>query len=405
MLLNITNESTRKMNNLEWMLEAWDLGSGERQMLPVRAVDIYFWTVESAQQMLATLQTSTDIQSILIDGRVQKCTSIESNMNVNRLEGDSSPRAVINLPQRLTNTADLPLPPSAGPSHSIAFTYNPAAPAATEAVLYRDKSPPPADTDAPFNATLAYQAPIASTSMVPSYDVTQLSRKQFAQAPRDDGHYFELPPPPPLAQPVFLQPAPKTPPSRQLLSFDAPPTAQLTTPQHLSTLFSPPSEVYTTASGLKLRSPSQTDAEFPSPQFATYKTPTSSPAPPPIRSLQGTPDHLHQYKQAQMYSPNSHGIVQAHTSPGYMPSPGLLPGFGAQPLYGTSSTSSFSHGSPALVSPYNIHSQAYRPTEAELGAHTSGKKQAEGLMGRVDSTSDRLEKKVGNFLKRLDKRL
>jgi hypothetical protein len=377
-------------------------------VLPVRAIDIYFWTVEDAQQMLAALKAVTSIRSLRVDGQDQRRTSIASDTVVGRLENIALSSPVVpEAPKPLGSMASLP-PPPANTSFP-ATSYNPAAPAAPEAVVYRAKTPPPPDGGATLTAALGDAVPsLASPSHFSTYELSQLSPKQFAQALRDDGQYFNLPPPPapPIGQPVFLQPAPKTPPSRQLLSFDAPPTAQSTTPQHLSTLFSPPTGPNTPASDLKLRSPSQAQAEFPSPQYATYRTPPEfppKPPPPPPVAQQAIPEHMNQYRPAQMYSPGVYGHIQAQASPGYIPSPGLLPAFGSHSQYGTPTASNFPHG--PLVSPHNIHSQAYRPTEAELGIRRAEKKQAGGFMGAVDAVSEKTEKKVGKWLKRVDKRL
>lgn len=52
---------------------------------------------------------------------------------------------------------------------------------------------------------------------------------------------------------------------------------------------------------------------------------------------------------------------------------------------------------------YGVHHQVYRPTEGEAVVKTSDK-QAAGPRGKFEDRADKVEKKVGGFLKKLEKR-
>jgi len=264
----------------------------------------------------------------------------------------------------------------------VVVSYNPASPRAPEPLVYREKTPPPADGEVGIGAVMRGEE-------VPAGTVVQYQQYgSLPQAPVMESATPRVP-----GSPVQ---APATPPNQFLTSFAPPPTAQTNTPQRLQGIFRPPSVSASPVRALPLRNEDQ-----PRPQYATFGN--SLPPPPPVvRSAMGYSEQGHssyQSQQSQMYSPSfyAQGQEQTQATPTYMPSPGLQPGF--SPYHQPQSTQT------GMVSPYAVHSQAYRPTEEELAAHSDKDRQSEGLFGALDARAVKVEKGFSKWLGRLDKRL
>ena len=79
-----------------------------------------------------------------------------------------------------------------------------------------------------------------------------------------------------------------------------------------------------------------------------------------------------------------------------------------QPGEARKASGGYHDANPYQTGDYAIHQQAYRPTEAETGAHKKNSKQrAEGdaRPGRLEAGAERVEKKVNRFLRGLEKRI
>jgi len=360
----------------DWALKAYSLRNDNEASFTVHAMDIYFWGVEDAQRTLQALRLlGSAVGSLQFDGEEVNQSQNERASIVQRLES-----VAISNPASEVTRKVVP-PPLVSPSVAVA-SYNPASPQAPEPLVYREKTPPPADTEAGLGTVVRREA--QGDNFATQYQLYG----NALEPPATESATPQIPGPP-------LQ-APATPPNQFLTAFALTPTAQTNTPQRLQGIFNPPSISASPVRALPLRNEDQ-----PKPQYATYGS--SLPPPPPVvRSATGYTEPgsaSYQHQQSQMYSPSYYapGQGQAQATPTYMPPSGFQPGF--SPYYQPQSTHA------GLASPYAVHSQAYRPTEEELAAHGDKDKQSEGLFGALDARAVKVEKGISKWLGRLDKRL
>jgi len=360
----------------EWALKALSLGNDTEAFFRVHAIDVYFWGIGDAQRTLQALRLlGSAVGSLHIDGEEVSQVQNEASI-VQRLES-----VAISDPASEVTRKAAP-PPLTSPSVAIA-SYGPASPRAPEPLAYREKTPPPADGEVGLGTVMRGEA------QSDNFATQHQAYGNLSEPSATESATLQIPGP-------SLQ-APATPPNQFLTSFAPPPTAQTNTPQRLQGIFNPPSVTASPVRALPLRNEDQ-----PKPQYATYGNSLPPPPPPVVRSATGYAEQgssSYQHQQSQMYSPSFYPQRQAQgqATPTYMPSPGLQPGF--SPYYQPQSIQA------GMVSPYAVHSQAYRPTEEELAAHGDKDKQSEGLFGALDARAVKVEKGISKWLGRLDKRL
>lgn len=384
----------------EWQLRAYDLRKESQSLLSLKSIEIYFWHQDDAQDFVQALNAVADLKDLQIDGQAIGQPQASTSTLVGRLEhvaitSASTPTALPGL---------------------IAAPYDPAAPVAPEPLAYREKTPPPSDGAVGLSATIGGQ--LSSTESPTTY---QTSPPHLSQPYQEQAAYFQIPPPPTqqgVSRQSIQQPEPPmtpqhqrtglltppmtgtmqreqidpvTPANQQTLSFAPPPTAQSSTPSQLRGLFVPLPANGTPSSTLPLRDSSPEQGLVRSTSLSQSLMP-----PPPsfaasTQPMLGSPFQYQQ--QAQLY--NDFAQLQATASSSQTYSPGFSPY--SHSHYDTPTSAAFPNASV-------IHAQAYQPTEAELNSHLQKAEQG-GLLGMIDSRSARIEKGVGKWLKRLDKRL
>jgi hypothetical protein len=352
----------------QWHLPTFDPHNQNKYHYKLHSLDIYFWTQDDA------LQFVNGIRRVVAP---QQCEILDEPAPSARRSGDMSSvvqkleKAAISQPQAQRGQAAngpgaLPGPPpmsavsgssASPPGGFVPMAYNPAAPAAPEAVRPREKTPPPEDGPVnPLQQTLASDAATPfSPGLVPS-----------GLGPLSPG----VPPPQfhsPLGAPSFAPP-----PQHSVLSPGLPPAGfGQTHPglQRAATVPIAPGMASPYASG------------FPgSPGFA----------PPPQASaavIAGPPVH------------------QTPTPPGQgMASPGPPPGGYSQYSYANAGVNQAALGGQAQ---YGVHQQMYRPTQEEMG---HGHKQPgpytpkSDARGRMEENAGRLERGVTGMLKKFEKK-
>ncbi|KAI0845716.1 hypothetical protein F5Y00DRAFT_245823 [Daldinia vernicosa] len=353
----------------QWHLPTYDPRNENKYHYKLHSLDIYFWTHGDA------LQFVNGVRRVLPASQVEVADEPgppphpysqfqDTNPLVQKLENVaisdpkySSPKPA---PQGIPTFA--PPPTSAAtddskntsPQSFAPIAYNPAAPAAAEQRIHREKTPPPEDDGHdPLAAAVALDHIPPYT---PGYGATN-----FSAPPGGPG----LPGPPQvhpgLASPGLVSPGLVSPglPTPGIASPGFPPTQfghlQRSATVPVSGLASP---------GLV----SPYGANFPgSPGFAP---------PPPPQS------------------------TQHHPTPPPVQSPGLPP-----PPPGGYSHYSYSNAQQAPGSvDYSIHQQLYRPTEQEHASkYEKYKPKVEG-QSRLGQNAERLEKGVTGMLKKFEKR-
>ena len=362
-------------------------------MYKLHTVDIYFWIKEDALQFVNGIRRVLPATQITILDEPLAPPTHHDDMSpvVQKLENvaisDPSYHNGQTRDSRTSSTA-FPGPPiSATPqsqesANFAPMAYNPAAPAAPEAIKHREKTPPPEDGAAnPLAAAaISDQAQNFNPNFGQSFGQPHLQRSftgppgVFSGPPaQPQTSYFTGPPAPPpqqpQTQPPSLQQQPMSSPFAQHFqhSFAAPPTAATIAlpyaqPPH-SALAQQPPPAYQ----------QQPPSHIPVTQYANYPgSPQSSITSPGI------------------YSP---GIA----SPGSLTA-GAPPGGFSQFQY----NNSLSNTQP-LANDYSIHQQVYRPTEDEAARHLP--KASKPPKGKLEARAGQVEKGVGSLFRKLEKKI
>ena len=375
----LSGQQTPSPNTQEWHLPTFDPHNENKYLYKLHTVDIYFWTKDDALQFVNGIRRVLPATQITILDEPIAPPPHHDDMSpvVQKLENvaisDPSYQHGQTRDSRTTSTA-FPGPPiSATPqseqsANFAPMAYNPAAPAAPETIMYREKTPPPEDGAA--NPLAAAATSDQGQAFTPSY-----LQRGFSGPPGQIGlppqtSYFTGPPAPPPQQQLPPQ-QPSVSPFAQHFqhSFAAPPTAATITLPYAQPppASAPPPPAYQ----------QQPPAHIPVTQYANY--------PGSPHSAMTTPG---------IYSP---GVASPLTSPGIY-SPGAPPGGFSQFQY----NNSISNTQP-LNNDYSIHSQVYRPTEDEAARHLP--KAGKPPRGKLEARAGQVEKGVGSLLKRLEKKI
>ncbi|KAJ5234809.1 uncharacterized protein N7469_003977 [Penicillium citrinum] len=351
----------------EWRLPSGDPRNERHSLLRLHTLDIYFWTLDDANQFIdiagrilskSQLETDRPAQSEQpMSSVVQQLENVavtdpayQNGQTPNsRSEALSTIAPATQGPQQVSS---FPPPPPSGPTseqqspaeqtqtpESFApLPYNPAAPAAPEPIKHREKTPPP--EDGADGTGLA--AAVAADNGIPYTPQSQ------------------------VGAPVGM--------------------AALTTPPKL------PSAGLTNPATLSSRSSIQSPG-LPSYQQSFQSGPMIF-APPP----QDPNAHLYAQQQAQQL----HALTQ---SPPHSNKAVQIAGYS-----NFSYDKSQQQQQQPAGSEYNVHNQLYIPTESEANSQIYQKAQKSakntGPRGRkFEDTADKLESGVNRFFKKLEKKL
>lgn len=306
-------------------------------------------------------------------------------------------------------------------SNFTPMAYNPAAPPAPEPIAHREKTPPPDDGDAGTGLSHAMkhdQGYVAGPS-AGGYQVGSGPPNMFG------GGYAAPPPPPPTQHGYNTHQQGYTtspPPPSTAAAYSASPQSQFS-PVHdqrnsvmsNTPSFGPPptqlevardhrhsvaAETYVPAS------PPQQPIITPGSQF--YQSLSSSGTKPLAHVQPQYPDYLSSGGPGAPAAvmPPAPGTQSFSGPPGQQPPPG---GFSTYD-YRTPSQSA-RPPSQGQANPYDVHSQLYRPTEAEMahGHGGSGSRKSRTNSNKLDKTDTRttsqVDKKVGGWFKKLEKKI
>ncbi|KAI9689033.1 MAG: hypothetical protein M1822_000770 [Bathelium mastoideum] len=419
----------------QWHLPAPDPHNEGHYVFKLNEIDIYFWTMEDASTFLdAAKRVLPDHQFRIRDSPtpaaehrdmmspvVQKLEQVAITKPFQGKRSDSLSTNQSSVPPSMTPGTTASSPPNDSQQTFVPMAYNPAAPAAPEPIAHREKTPPPVDGEggtglvaaamndqAQMHATHQWANPYAQAHpqiQQPGY---------FSGQPQRQPSSGSMPPPPPLngnGSPHHLQRAgtfPQPPPSHTS-------TSQISTPQGYpyapSSIASPPPPPPSDPSanpaysqyGLPARQTSQTSQ---SSYTSSGYNPTQhySPNPQQQQHQQQSPQPPYSPYPPQS-TPNLSLPHYAQSQPPPPPQPSSTAGI---PLGGYSQYAYDTQAGQEIQPDhaYMVHAQAYRPTEAEAGAQAQARlaqpgPPSQGMAGRVD----RVEKGVGRFLKKLDKKL
>lgn len=367
----------------EWRLLSADPRDSGKRKYRLHTLDIYFWAEEDAKTVVETMrglldpsqldvveaepepepeqtQRHQDTVSPLVQNLENVAVSDPAYRNGQTRNSQNQPQQQpMTVPQNQTlhsppiqNTSISPVSALSesdkkhqGADQNFApMAYNPAAPAAPEKIAHREDTPPPPDDG---HGTGLTHHDYQRAQSVPWAGTTQ---------PNQFGHYSSPPPQTfgPSAVPSY--------------GGTSPSGVQETRHQSIA------AQHYVPSSPGALPQYSQQPVETPGAQF--YSTINA-----------GSPHRPLQHNQPQYADYLSHQT----------PPPG---GY-----------SQYNYGQPPQASgqnPYDVHSQVYRPTEAETGGHGHGKKPSRsdaGAKQRVESISSKAEGKLNKFMKKVEKKI
>ncbi|KAI9682077.1 MAG: hypothetical protein M1817_000131 [Caeruleum heppii] len=412
-----------------WQLPSPDQRGDGMYSYPVHTVDLYFWTTEDATHFLDIVKgIMPPHQQKILDAPPPSAAPAAPAPHqdvmspvVQQLEHAAITESGGRHTASTSSTSYAP-PPSHPASHSPAIgspsaheapadyapmAYNPAAPAAPEPIKHREKTPPPPEAEGGTGlANVAYQdsvQPAAHPGYPPQHGSyasppPQHPQAQYFGAPQQAPQQPGFPgPPTPAGSLHGSQPSPVLSHSQmnRVGSFPPPPPSQghpTTSPrpdqQHAPSFTGPGAFAGTPQyGGAPAPSP---QPPLTSPQFANY--PQSPGFQPPPTHQQPPPPPV------GGYSPFQYTATQ--------PLQQQQPGTPGQPPHASQQAPQSNPNDP-----YHYHTQAYRPTAAEAGhahgvAHGGVGQPGPGQQGgRFEGQAARVEKKVGGFLKKLEKKI
>jgi hypothetical protein len=349
-------------------------------MYRLHTVDLYFWTPEDGSLFLDSLRRVLQPHQLQVIPNPQATPTHAEHKNdalspvIARLESaaisHSSRTPSFSGNQTFPGPPTAPALASSPPAEQqyAPMAYNPAAPAAPEPIAHREKTPPPPDANdgTGLGAAAAQDQHAAQygnpfqTSFAP-----QPTSGPYKPGPPGPGHGFSGPPPgvqrtntsgsfpgPPQSPPSFAPP-PSAPPLGQHDGQTPPPGIQRT-------------------------------STMPTSQYANYP---ASPGFPP--------------------GPQSPPVHSSLPSPGFPPQqyqPLASPPPGGYTQFQYSSTSGQVPGTNPHSVPQNMHQQLYRPSEQEASVVEHSNPNPVQRNSNMGKRVDKVEKGVGKFLKKLDKK-
>lgn len=357
----------------EWHLPTPDPRNEGKYLYRLHTIDLYFWTVDDSTMFLDSLKRVVQPHQLQITPNPAAPSHLEHkndvlNPVVAKLEKaaishSSRSASISSTTQPFPGPPTAPAPTSSPPTNNnyAPMAYNPAAPAAPEPIAHREKTPPPPDA---ADGTGLGTAAIHDHHAHPSY--TNPLQASFAPQPTSSQPY--LPGPPSRTQ-TFSGPPPSAPGiHRQSTSGSIPP------PPQSPPSFAPPPSV--------------------TPQYEAHGTPQSNPQ---RQSAVPTQQYAN-YPGSPGHAPAGFNNTSPLPSPGYAPQqyqPLASPPPGGYSQFQYSSTSQ---------SQNNMHQQLYRPTkqETEIVDHDSANPAQPN--SNIGKRAQKVEKGIGSFLKKLDKK-
>ncbi|KAF2437175.1 hypothetical protein EJ08DRAFT_684701 [Tothia fuscella] len=417
-LFSITVESQRSASSpapsphndiSQWHLPAFDLRSENKYMYKIQTLEFYLFTTDNASLFLDSLKRVLHPDQLRILDAPASIPEHGSSMSpvIQKLEhaAITTPNPYLrsdSISTTHTNNSFAPpptnhtpvSPPSSTPQPTSSFApaaYNPAAPAAPEPIAHREKTPPPPDSDGGTGLMGA-----AVNDQGSQYPFPGAPQQHFT--PQQHGAYTPGPPsmPPPPNQALqrshtmasvssLSSSMPPPPQSPYASSFAGPPqgTPSQDPNAHLYGQQPPTPGLHRQATMPASYTPGQQQQSSPAPQtqYASYPSnyaPGAAPGigAPPTPGQPQTPSYGAPLQSPGLY--NSQQQPQQHQQ---------------QYAYGQHNPQAVQHG---------IHGQVYRPEEGKPAGVAGGGQAA--ATGKFEQRAEKIEKGVGRFLKKLDKK-
>ena len=453
-----------------WRLPSTDPRDEGKFLFRIHTIDLYFWTADDAQvfidsarktllqeQLQLTMPPAPEPHAQLMSPVVQQLENVAiTDPAYHNGQTRNSRTASIPIASPIPGSVPLGATLPAQATHGIPpqvihdemkdrdpqvykpLSYNPAAPPAPEVIKHREKTPPPPDAVAGTGlAVAAYHdhvqdlppqphgsIPVHSPGYQPAqtYPTTPQSHVSSGYtSPPASGVYTTSPPPsaaytasPPLSAAYTASPPPSG-------NYATSPATSITAHRtsNVSITFPPPPQQ---------KAVSPVNPYIPQPDrshSAVSHPPGSGPIPsvnqPHTRPPQDPNAHLYGQGPPPLMSPTVQILGDSYIAPPPQPLQHLQPQYPdylashtppQQPPGGYSDynydQSTSGHHHHHHNNGHSIHSQVYRPTEAETQGHSGRKPSTAGpgqQPGRLEQGAERVEKGVNRFLRKLEKRM
>lgn len=422
---NSPSSSTKDPN--EWRLACPDPRDQAQYKYRLHTLDVYFWTTDDSKAIVDTLRRHLSPRQLDILDAPKVLGSENLSPVVQQLENVAiSDPAYANGQTRNSQNAAAGVPPpppamghmrnspssqnaNAGrpasmksneaPANFTPMAYNPAAPAAPEPIAHREKTPPPPDAaNGTGLASAAYADNQAYSNQPQGYP--------GVASPSMGGHVPYGSPPPPQA--TYGAPPPPNPYAPQPTNYlRHNPSISSTASHHAASIppqsapapaVSPLSTTSTSSRPGHVSPPQEPNSQFLPPHLQQQQPPLESPS----AQIYGGPPQSHHHQPLQHVQPQYADYLQSRTQQQPLqPPPGGYPQYSYPPQQGAHHTDDSKR--------YDVHQQFYTPTPEEENKYKNrrantmeegGRKQ-----GRLDQTAGKVDKKVGSFLKKLEKKL
>lgn len=358
-------------NQDAWLLPFTDPRDQSKHNYRLHTLDIYFWTVEDADQFLDAAARVLQRQQLESDRQVQQPQTVPEpavSKVVEQLENVAITDPAYQNGQTRDSRAE-PQPTATQPAKAESFTplaYNPAAPAAPEPIKHREKTPPPEDA-------------ADGTGLVAAAVADETQHFLPGQAPAGSFSHPQAYANPNLAQYGYSSPPPSAglpgPPSYTAVPVASPPPTQ--------------------AGGMTFAAPPQ------NPNAHLFSQDSFNP--------QQHAAIAHHHPHHPQYADYLQTQSQTHTPSHGVPSPPEDERVAIAGGY-----SNYSYSQPiqqqygAMSTEYDIHNHIYIPTEAELkgsSKHSSHNSKSSSRGTKIEAGLGRMDSKVNGFLKRIEKKI
>ncbi|KIW01520.1 uncharacterized protein PV09_06998 [Verruconis gallopava] len=377
----------------QWHLPAFDLRNENKYMYKIHSLDIYLWTAEDASLLVDSLKRVLQPGQLVLSDVPPSATHSEHRNSMSPVVQQLEQAAISTQPQRTASVSTTQSFPSqaphtngvsAAPVHpsqsppATNFTpmgYNPAAPAAPETRVHREKTPPPPDAESGTGLAAAqHDNPVPSFAGPPQGGFAPQPTSYMGGAPSMSSPHPGL-----HRASTMSSIAPQSPPPYQQ-TFAGPPLAASTLQDNKAMYTQEPPTPGIQRQHTYPYQPAAT--QQPVQQYASYPSTSApnGPASPGFASLQ---------------------------SPGF----GIPPSSAQSQMYNTGEQTQTMQSASTTFNPTSIHhpmhQQLYIPEGSSTPAQAGPGAQGGGIVdpSKLDHKFEQIEKSVTRFLKRLDKKL
>ncbi|KAL8736320.1 MAG: hypothetical protein Q9181_002498 [Wetmoreana brouardii] len=407
-----------------WRLPNTDPRNEGKYLFRLHTLDIYFWTVADATSFINSVERLVEPQQVeildkpsapappenLMSPVVQKLenVAVEDSAYQNGKTRSSKPAAPAFSPPPTASRDERETVEPENPQSFKPLAYNPAAPPAPEPIKHREKTPPPpeAETEGTGFSAAAYKDhqhamsphPGRSSFSQPPYPSS--AHSSAFSSPQPHGSPYNSPPP--FAGLTGMSPVPHGVAASMSSIPPPPPQGARTSSVSSAHVLSRSASTQVNVSS-SVPSSQPTFSAPPRDQNASHpggNQPLASPTAQILgNSYVGPPPQPLQHLQPQ-YADYFASRPQ-HPPQGQVQEP-----VGGYSDYNYAQPHHHHHQHQHDSNQYDVHNQAYRPTEEESHHHKHHRPSDGGQpTGRVEQHAGKLDKGVNRFFKKLEKRI